>query len=224
MTNNLVKQLPSHLGLGLAGWILASSVYATEYVKVKNVAENDVLNIRAEASASTDIIGSIPANEQCIVTTGCENKWCQVNYNGINGWIAKNYTQVQNCQLLPTKQMQHASLLDIPVTSSLPILKAVGQLAEQNQSAVDLSLKIVGAFEEASKQIIYQHNDSPESADKTTITIIRDGYLDDSVRGERWDIKLQKQSYGKWQTISVTVASRCWPGRGHEDYSKALCK
>lgn len=222
MINSLVKRLPSHLGL--VGWILASSVYATEYVKVKDVAAGDVLNIREGASASTDIIGRIPANGQCIVTTGCEKKWCQVNYKGVNGWVAKNYTQVQSCQLRPSKQMTYASLLDIPVTSSLPILKAIGQVAESNQSAVDLSLKIVGTFQEASKQIIYQYNDSPESMDKTTVTIIRDGYLDDSVRGERWDIKLQKQSTGKWRTSSVTVASRCWPGRGHEDYSKALCK
>ncbi|MCX4027363.1 SH3 domain-containing protein [Endozoicomonas sp. SM1973] len=201
----------------------ALSAYGAVYIKVKGVVASDVLNIRANASAKAEIIGSIPADEQCVVNLGCKNSWCRVEYKDNKGWVTSKYIQTQNCRLVPTNKERHQSLLTIPVMSSLPILKAEGQVSELNQSAVDFSLEIAGDFEEAKEQLIHQQNDSAESADKTTVTVIRDGFLDDSTRGERWDIKLMKQPTGKWQTHSVTVAHRCWPGRGYEFYSKEPC-
>ncbi|MDE1465299.1 SH3 domain-containing protein [Spartinivicinus poritis] len=207
----------------LLDWFAVLNVYAADYIKVKGVESNDVLNIRASASAKAEIIGIIPAEEQCIVNLGCENSWCRVDYKDNKGWVASKYIQAQNCRLVSTSQERQQSFLTIPVMSSLPILKAEGQISEINQSAVDFSLEIAGDFDEAKEQLIYQQNNSPESTAKTIVTIIRDGFLDDSARGERWEIKLMRQHTGKWQTYSVTKAHRCWPGRGHEFYSKEPC-
>ena len=50
------------------------------------------------------------------------------------------------------------------------------------------------------------------------------GLQDDSVRDARYTLEFQKdKTSGDWRLRAVDYSQRCQPGRGHQDYSPALC-
>lgn len=64
-----------------------------------------------------------------------------------------------------------------------------------------------------------------ESPVQATATVVEDGYLDDSVRGTRHRMTFSRASPTEgWRLESVTIEHRCWPGRGSETFSTALCR
>ena len=48
------------------------------------------------------------------------------------------------------------------------------------------------------------------------------GLQDDSVRDARYTLEFQRKS-SQWRLRAADYAQRCQPGRGHQDYSPALC-
>jgi hypothetical protein len=82
-----------------------------EYWRVHGVNNCDVLNIRREGNATSEKIGEIPPDAQCIKNLKCTGgltlheftslsevkkekikeerpRWCYIEYKGINGWVA----------------------------------------------------------------------------------------------------------------------------------------
>ena len=73
------------------------------------------------------------------------------------------------------------------------------------------------------RKIAYEYSaDNIESPKNIYISIMRDGFLDDSVRGDIQKIKLSKNSKGKWKVISIKKAISCWR-RDKLIYSSELC-
>jgi hypothetical protein len=64
---------------------------------------------------------------------------------------------------------------------------------------------------------------SPEGGDEASMTVTLDGLLDDSVRGVRTALTLDRQADGSWRLRSARQEQRCWPNRGHREFSSALC-
>jgi len=64
--------------------------------------------------------------------------------------------------------------------------------------------------------------ESNESNRKSTITIIRDGFLDDSVRGDIHELVIEKTG-DQWKVKSVKRAFRCWRNRDSVSYSIDKC-
>lgn len=62
--------------------------------------------------------------------------------------------------------------------------------------------------------------DSIEDNTGVTITIIRDGFLDDSVRGDIHVFRVEKKT-SKWSIVNVKKSTRCWRGDG--SYSNKPC-
>lgn len=66
-------------------------IYAEEITyEVTGVAANDSLNIRADANASSRIIGKIPFDGKGIVRLPDSEKsgnWCKIKYGSIAGWV-----------------------------------------------------------------------------------------------------------------------------------------
>ena len=62
-----------------------------------------------------------------------------------------------------------------------------------------------------------------EPGDRTTVTAVQDGLLDDSVRAIRYELELVRQPDGTWRIDTVRRTTRCQPGRGHQDFGPALC-
>ncbi len=88
---------------------------------------------------------------------------------------------------------------------------------------VAVSLRFTGPFEGLT-QTIERKNVSAESPDKTAVTITNEGLLDDSVMGEKFFLKLKRAEQGAWLIESAAKTVKCWPGRGHQDYSNKPCK
>jgi hypothetical protein len=63
---------------------------------------------------------------------------------------------------------------------------------------------------------------TPERFDDAVVTATTDGLLDDSVRGQRYVLELERQD-GVWRLLSARVAWRCQAGRGQQDFAPELC-
>jgi hypothetical protein len=90
------------------------------------------------------------------------------------------------------------------------------------KDALQVALRFVGTFEGKLQQIT-RRNNSAELASKVEIVIVEEGYLDDSVRGAWYQLKLEKEPRNVWQLVTAKKAWRCYPGRGHDDFSKRPC-
>ncbi len=58
---------------------------------VTGVASDDVLNLRADASASSDIIGALAHNSRNIEVISTSGNWGQVNSDEGTGWVSLRY-------------------------------------------------------------------------------------------------------------------------------------
>lgn len=68
-----------------------------------------------------------------------------------------------------------------------------------------------GRFEYATLKIA-QHS-RPEAFDHARISVVREGLLDDSVRGNRWRFDVNRASDGRWRIDSVREDFACYRGR-----------
>ena len=60
------------------------------------------------------------------------------------------------------------------------------------------------------------------SGETRLVAVTLDGLEDDSVRAVRYTLRLARDGE-VWHVRSARWSQRCWPGRGHEDFSPALC-
>ncbi len=81
----------------------------------------------------------------------------------------------------------------------------------------------VGKFSEAKTRTVQVMSPSAESSRTLDVIIIDDGFADDSVRGEKYKLKLRTAGKGIWYVISAEKSHRCYKGRGHTGYSTAPC-
>jgi len=62
-----------------------------------------------------------------------------------------------------------------------------------------------------------------EQQSPVDVTVTVDRLPDDSVRARRYEIVANKASEDEWRLSSAVVTYRCWPNRGHQDFSSKLC-
>jgi hypothetical protein len=62
-----------------------------------------------------------------------------------------------------------------------------------------------------------------EGSDSTVITLIRDRFADDSVRGDWHWISLHRLSDGTWRLSEARRAFRCYRGHQQDAYGERLC-
>ena len=104
------------------------------------------------------------------------------------------------------------SLVQIPVADTQLVAPSeygkASVSAMRGAAVIDLVREISGEFAGRVQHLV-QVNDKAESPSKSTVTVIRDGLLDDSIRGERWDIVLERTSAVAWEIREVRRAWRC---------------
>jgi hypothetical protein len=73
--------------------------------------------------------------------------------------------------------------------------------------------------------------DSVESPRGATVTVIDEGFLDDSVKAERYSLHFSRKpcddcesGFTPWWLWKLEKTYRCQPGRGQQEFSKALCR
>jgi len=83
----------------LAFFFLSCNSNADSY-QVVNVASNDVLNVRSEATSKSSLVGSLEYNAVNIILTGKESRkgkylWVEIKHNNIVGWVNSKYIEKQ---------------------------------------------------------------------------------------------------------------------------------
>ena len=115
---------------------------------------------------------------------------------------------------------------ELPVLEMKPVdpaeYNAASALAARGSAALEIMLTIVGEFEGSTQHII-QVNEGSEAPSATRITVVRDGLMDDSVRGERWDITLERTTASVWRIREVRRVWRCWRGEQLDRFATVSC-
>ena len=119
------------------------------------------------------------------------------------------------------------SLAEVPVADTKLVAPAAyskaSALAARGGAALDIALAIAGEFAGSTQHII-QANKGSEAPSASHITVVRDGLLDDSLQGERWDIVLERTSTGLWRIAEVKRAWRCRRGEPTDRFATGLCR
>jgi len=124
MTKQISVALVISLLLVGASSALVSTAWATadgpDYWGVRDVAEDDVLNMRSSPDFESPKVGEIPHDATCIRNMGCKGgltfeefsslseaqkqqvltqrpRWCRVNYDGTIAWVAGRYLKEAAC-------------------------------------------------------------------------------------------------------------------------------
>ena len=125
MTQYISAALLSSLLLAWTSSAGISTAWATadgpDYWGVRDVAENDVLNMRSSPDFKSPKVGEIPHDASCIRNMGCKGgltfeefstfseaqkqqllkqrpRWCRVHYEGTTAWVAGRYLKEAACE------------------------------------------------------------------------------------------------------------------------------
>ena len=77
-------------------------------------------------------------------------------------------------------------------------------------------------FSDLKNYSIHYSAKSIELNRKSTITVVRDGFLDDSVRGDIHELVVEKTGE-QWKIKSAKRAFQCWRGSENTTYSANIC-
>ena len=129
-------------------------------------------------------------------------------------------------------ELQGNTLIRLPgVESFRPVVyggfnQRVAEAAAKGESWVHdpvlIGLEFMGSRGSPRVDIKRQDQDG-EAARSTTVTIVEDGYLDDSVRGTWTRFKMTRLDDNTWRLVDVKRAFRCWRGHHQDSYSARLC-
>lgn len=126
----------------------------------------------------------------------------------------------------PAAAQSRPALADVPVASSRTVpaaeYKPASVLAARGATPVEIALRAAGRFEGVTQQIV-QVNEGVEGPTASRVVVIRDGLLDDSVRGVRWDITLERTKTGAWKIGEAKRAWRCRRGAETEQFVAGPC-
>lgn len=118
------------------------------------------------------------------------------------------------------------SLLDLPVADMDVVASAAyggaSSLAAGGASPLSIAMAIAGDFEGVTQHVV-QMNEGGEVPSSTRIVVLRDGLLDDSVRGERWEIALGRTGAGAWSIREVKRSWLCRRGENTDRFSARRC-
>ena len=103
------------------------------------------------------------------------------------------------------------------------ISEAAAKNESWTRSPMEVVLKLAGEFSEIRSRSIEMTAPYAEGSDRITVTVIDDGFLDDSVRGERTIYELKQDAKGVWSVESATRAWKCWKGRGQTEFAGTFC-
>ncbi|CAN0507839.1 unnamed protein product, partial [Discosporangium mesarthrocarpum] len=93
---------------------------------------------------------------------------------------------------------------------------------KQRLNPVSLVHELIGGSEETPRMKIDQQADPIADFNRVSVTIIRDGFQDDSVRGDWHRFLFSRRADGSWAVLEARRAYRCYRGRT-DIYRAELC-
>jgi autonomous glycyl radical cofactor GrcA len=122
-------------------------------------------------------------------------------------------------------------LTDIPVRSSesvdvAPLNDAIENALRNGEKwpfgPVQLVIRVLNAEEETREINIHSTADRLENPQHIEVTITRDGFLDDSVRGDWHYFLLIRKQDGSWRIAKAKRSQRCWRPE-NDDFQARKC-
>lgn len=110
-----------------------------------------------------------------------------------------------------------------PVELNGRLEKAVLSGQEWPSSPLQSTLQLLGDDTGAQALVIEEMKNRVEGADSVTVVMIRDGFLDDSVRGDWHEVVFERQQDGTWRVAEARVAYRCRRGENTSVYRGDPC-
>jgi hypothetical protein len=83
-------------------------------------------------------------------------------------------------------------------------------------------MEYIGSFEGRVAALV-KVDDVGEGAVSSTVTVVCDGFLDDSIRGTWNELHLARTQAGAWEVTRAYRAYRCWRGPHGRSYSAEPC-
>lgn len=131
----------------------------------------------------------------------------------------------------PTDLPSGEELFAVPVESSvaLEIADFQGRLQEARQAGeawtrgpLPIALEYLGNLEGRAVGLV-KEDDRSEAPRRSTVTVIREGLLDDSVRAVWNQLRMERGENRAWELMEVREAYRCWRGDHQDAFSGELC-
>jgi len=94
---------------------------------------------------------------------------------------------------------------------------------EWPSSPLQSTLQLFGDDSDTQAMVIEEMKNRVEGADSATVVMIRDGFLDDSVRGDWHEVVFERQPDGTWRVAEARVAYRCRRGENTSEYQGEPC-
>ncbi|MDH3659219.1 MAG: hypothetical protein OEU92_04175 [Alphaproteobacteria bacterium] len=122
-------------------------------------------------------------------------------------------------------------MMEVTVASSLAldttelnerILRMDQTSAMVLSSPIALVEALIGGSDEARSTTIAVQRESAERPGRASVTAIRDGFLDDSIRGDWHRFDVERRSDGSWKVTKAQRATRCWRSSSVA-YSSSAC-
>jgi heat shock protein HslJ len=90
------------------------------------------------------------------------------------------------------------------------------------QDPIRVALEFMGS-RHSPRVNIQGEDQGGEVAHSTTVVVVEDGYLDDSVRGTWTRFKMKRTDSRTWRVVDIQRAYRCWRGHHKDSYSAQAC-
>lgn len=91
------------------------------------------------------------------------------------------------------------------------------------RSPLMATIELFGGDGDARILRIEEEKNRSEGADTTVVVLIRDGFLDDSVRGDWHRVVYRRESDRTWRVHSARRAFRCYRGHSLESFGREWC-
>ena len=110
-----------------------------------------------------------------------------------------------------------------PADMNAQITEAVTSGEDWPASPMEATIHLLGSDGDTRIVRLDESKNRTEGADSTVVVLIRDGFLDDSVRGDWHKIVYALQADRTWRIQSLQRAFRCYRGQNLESYSRVRC-
>jgi len=144
-------------------------------------------------------------------------------------WISLSLISCSSEPVTPGSKITVKDLLSVKISSSkfvdvTEFNKKIDVAAKQGKQWVKDPISVIRKYSywPGRTALVFIRSEG-ERPSEYTITIITDGFLDDSVRGQRDEIIVIRDAYKIWHLKSVKSTWRCWSDRGHSHYSIEPC-
>jgi hypothetical protein len=95
--------------------------------------------------------------------------------------------------------------------------------ADWPTSPLAATIELLGGDTDTRRLSVTERKNRGEGADTTVVVIVRDGFLDDSIRGDWHRIVYVRQPDMTWRVREARRAFRCWRGHHLTSFSESWC-